>query len=95
MIKCKKRFKPLFFTVLTLGFVAAVSFIFINQYLKSAEIEAERKQLTERYTQCLLEVQRLELMQKYIKTDEFLKYYVRDKYGLVDRNDILFYDSES
>ncbi len=69
----------------------ALTFVYVSQSAKLAEIEKERALLNERYEAMLLEEQRLNGMLGYVQTDDYMKQYARERLGYVSPDDYKFY----
>ena len=65
--------------------------IVISQNEKMQQIKQEQQALQQQLDALTLEEQRLERMQEYVQTDEYLEQYAREKFGYVKPEDYKFY----
>lgn len=63
----------------------------LSQNSKLKDIVAQKQGLQERYDALLLEEQRISFMLDYVKTDEYMKQYIKEVLGYVAPDDYKFY----
>jgi len=91
----RRRFRPVHVFLCCLLVVGAMGAVMVTQEAKLHEIAEEQNTLQAQLDRQLLEEQRLNRMQEYVETDEYLAQYAREKFGYVLPEDFKFYREEA
>lgn len=89
--KRRRRLKPVHVFLCCLLAMGAMGAVMVAQEAKLNEIAEEQAVLQARLDEQLTEEQRLNRMQEYVETDEYLAQYAREKFGYVRPEDYKFY----
>ncbi len=89
--KKSRRIRPRHIFLCCLAVVCVLGCVTISQKQKLEEIHQQQQALQEEMDSLLLEEQRLQRMQEYVQTDEYLEQYARERFGYVLPEDYKFY----
>ena len=89
--KRKSHFKRLALVTACGTFIVVFSTVFVSQYIRLRDLNAQRAALTQELKELELEEQRLKLLASYVVGKEFASDYVRHELGYLDPNEIILH----